>query len=264
MTTLRDVWIQIQAFLPGLFRRSFKTHASVRVSDVTQSLDFYRKLGFRPVTSSRGDEVILLRNHRGNELNLVSGVSNSNSAGQSVGSQAVFRVENLSQTIEQLRHIEADIIDDAMTRRLRLTDPDQNDIEFFQQLDRSSLADERIYHIATEAELSAGLSEHYYLPPDKDRFVRARARSAFLALACRRVAEETQASPLIVELDESKLSLEAQLLDDADFDADKPDDRSAYPLVHSPISREALTAVGTCQEKNGEFLWPDKFRTLIE
>lgn len=259
MAPIRNLWIQIQALILSLFRRSLKTHASLRVSDVTTSLSFYRKLGFRQVTSSRSDEVILLRNHRGDELNIVSGVSNSDSMKPVSVS---FQTENLNRAFEQLQHWYSDvaIIDDATTRRLQLTDPDNNCIEFFQARERDSLLAEGVYHVTTRAELLAGLSEHYYLPPDREnRFVRARARSAFLELACNRVAEETKGIPILIEMDESQLSIEAQLSDESDYGAPLRETSSAYPHVNSPIPRQALTALGTCDEKDGAFSWPSRF-----
>ncbi len=258
MASLRNLRIRIQAALLSLFRKSFRTHASVRVSDQTSALAFYRRLGFRPVTSSRGAEVTLLRNHRGDELNIVTG----SGPAQPSRSAVSFRVENLHRQLADLQtgFPGLETIEDAMTRRLQVADPDGNVIEFYQQIDRSALTDAHLYHIATRAELSAGLSEHYYLPPEREnRFVRARARSAFIALACKRVAEEANGTPLIIEMDENGVSIEAQLLDDAEFDSSSPGQRSAYPRVNSPIPRQALTAVGVCGENNGDFSWPSRF-----
>ncbi len=265
MRSLRKLWIQTRSFLLSLLRRSFRTHASVWVSDLTQSLSFYRELGFRQVTSTRGDEVILLRNHRGDEINLVR--STPDEEGRRSVSHAVFQIEDLDKELPNLRslHPELEIIDDAMTRRVQLNDPRGNVIEFYEQRHRNARPGTRIYHIATQPEINAGLTEHYYLPPDEEnRFVRARARSAFVSLVCQRVAEEANAVPLVVEMDESQLSIEAQLVDDAGFDPVDARTQDTYPRVNSPIPRPALTAVGACEEQDGDCLWPTRFTTLTE
>ncbi len=52
-------------------RNSRQAHGSVSITDMNAAMTFYEKLGFKKVTSSRGDEVVLLRNTMGDELNLV-------------------------------------------------------------------------------------------------------------------------------------------------------------------------------------------------
>lgn len=263
MGLLRHFSIQIRAFFLSLIRRSFKTHGSVRVSDLAISLDFYRKLGFRQVMSTQGGEVLLLRNHRGDEINIARQISAS--TGQVTSSSIAIQAGNLERELPHLQTVQVNlaIVEDSFTRRVQLTDPDGNEIEFYERIDSSDLSRVRVYHIATESELTAGLTPDYYLPPDEDnRFVRARARSAFLALSCKRVAEEAMATPLVVEMDEGKLSIESQLFDDLEIDSGKPDTRSVYPRVNSPIPRDAIASVGLCEKKGGDFLWPSRFSTL--
>ncbi len=265
MQTLRRWLIQIQSFLLSFVRRSFSTHASVRISDLTQSLDFYRRLGFRQVRATRGEEVVLLRNHRGDELNLVLEVTTANKANKMPHSPVSFRVENLIENLEHLQswYPDLEITNDATTKSLQLVDPDNNVVEYYEQIDPAVLTRERIYHIATQPELIAGLSTHYYLPPDKEnRFVRARARTAFIALACKRVAAVTEAPPLIIELDESELSIESPLFDDSDLASADSSSQSAYPHVNTPIPIRAINAVGLSEARNGEFLWPTQFGTV--
>lgn len=83
-----------------------------------------------------------------------------------------------------------------------------------------------------------------------------------MSLVCKRIAEETEADPLIVEMDPNKLSIEEQLFDDADFDSSRSSEQSTYPHINSPIPREALIAVGSCEEIRGDFPWPAKFVPL--
>ncbi len=263
MGSLDTAWRNLRAFLLGLIKRSFAAHGSLRVSDKARSLDFYQRLGFRRVTATRGGEVILLRNHQGDEINLVPNAAESNL--ELSTDSVVIAVEHLDVEVSRLRSVQPDleIAEDGFARRVRVTDPDGNHIEFYEQLDTRSAPQARIYHVATESELAAGLSQDYYLPPNEEnRFVRARAHAALLTLTCNRVASATTAVPLIVELNDHLLSIESQLLDDSEFDSAKPGADSAYPRVNSPIPREAITGVGVCREKNGDYLWPESFASL--
>lgn len=265
MRLARELWIRASAFLLSLLRRSFTTHASVPVADVERSLRFYEVLGFRQVKSSRNSEVTLLRNYRGDELNLVSGLRRSSAVERSEAAHVSFGVKRLAPVLARLRsrRLALETREDAMTRRLLLVDPDGNRVEFYEPLDRDSLGEERLFHVATEAELIEGLEEHYYLPPEKEnRFVRARARSAFLALACERVAKEAEGVPLLIPMEEAELSIEAQVVDESDFDSPPRTTLSPYPHVNAPIPRTALTAVGVCEEENGSFSWPSRFVSL--
>ena len=176
-----------------------------------------------------------------------------------------LEVNDLQRDLNQLQswYHDLEITEDSISRRIRLSDPDGNVIELSELLDPKRLSEKNIYHIATQSELIAGLSEHYYLPPNTEkRFVRARARSAFMSLACNRVAEEVKSAPLVIEMDKNKLSIEEQLLDEADFDSKHPIEQSTYPHVNSPIPRHALTAVGECVEVGGDIPWPSKFVSL--
>jgi len=277
MAMMSTLWIRLKSDLLSLFKRSLKSHGSVHVSDLSQSLAFYRRLGFSKVTASRGQEVTLLRNHRGDELNLVLGASRLNVSDRHLKPHVSFQVDSLDSLLSLLRSsfgaafgsslegggTDFQVIEHAMSRRLALIDPDQNVVEFFETLGRDVQSRQEVYHIVTRPELIAGLSEHYYLPPEEqNRFVRAKARSAILAIACQRVAEEVDDVPLIVELVQDELSIESQLFDDADYDAPLADTHSTYPRVNSPIPRRALKAVGVCQTGEGDFSWPARFASV--
>ncbi|MEM9623833.1 MAG: VOC family protein [Pseudomonadota bacterium] len=251
-------WIHARSFVLSLFRRSFKRHASIRVSNLPASLAFYRQLGFHVVTATRSSEVTLLRNHRGDELNLVViGPGNTPAPGAVVS----WQIPQLSRELDRLQGAfpELNALEDATSRRLRLTDPDGNVVEFYELLKKDAIATTQIFHIVTRQELLDGLSEHYYMPPHADnRFVRARPRAAILAIVCERVNNETQAPALIVQLDESALDIEAQLVDEGDFD-NPAEDRSPYPRVAAPITRQALTGVGIVPTDGGADAWPLQF-----
>lgn len=256
-------WRQIRSLALSLFKRSFKAHESVFVSNVSRSLAFYQKLGFRRVTSTRADEVVLVRNHRGDEVNIVERPITG--AIKKATSRVSLEVGDLEQELSQLRHWypHCEIIEDSVTKRVELTDPDGNTIELNAMLEPKQRAKSNIYHIATHSELIAGISEHYYLPPDSEnRFVRARARSAILSLACNRIAQEVDSAPLIIEMDVHQLRVEEQLFEESDFDSLHSKDYSTYPRVNSPIARNAIVAVGACEEVGGEFPWPKKFQPL--
>jgi len=58
MSLIKRCWDWVRSFLLSFVKRSFKAHESVWVSDLEKSLDFYKKIGFRRVTATRGDEVV--------------------------------------------------------------------------------------------------------------------------------------------------------------------------------------------------------------
>ena len=260
---------RLRAFIQRLRRRSLQTHASVRVTDLDRALTFYRQLGFKQVTESRASEVVLLRHATGGELNLVT-LPGQTDKDPTSDVTAQFLVDDLQHQFEQLPSPFANlaIIEDATLRRLPLQDPDGNRIEFLQHIDTASLAKPRVYHFATVAQLLEGLSEHYYLPPEQEnQFILARPRAALLSLAAQRISQQTDAPLVLVQLDDSLLSLESQLLDDDDFDHGDRQTSSSYPKVNTPIPRQAITAIGRYGQHDGhdgkdEYVWPEQFVSL--
>ncbi|MEM7077641.1 MAG: VOC family protein [Pseudomonadota bacterium] len=245
----------LHTMLPRLFRRSAHTHASVAVRDLSRALNFYRRLGFRRITASRNDEVVLLRNARGDELNLCV-------APRKPGA-AEFAIDDLDACITALRNVDLAPDIDVQGGRVRVEDPDGNRIAFFKQRPRGEHTD--IFHITTAAELAAGLSEHFYLPPNaRNRFVQASPGSALIALTCARVAQETSSAPVIVALERASLNIEAPILFEADIDKAQRPTHSSYPHVTSPINRQAITGVGICRQTADEYVWPDRFQTAEE
>lgn len=249
-------WRRLRARVLNLLPRSLRTHASLNITDLPRALAFYDLLGFQPVVASRSQEVVLLRNHRGDELNLVLGHTRSRNP-----TSVTFMVKDLQREAAFLSaHLPAlEFIEEATGRRLQVQDPDGNRIGFLTRTPER--AAKRIFHLLTHNELRAGLGVHYYLAPDApNRFVRAQPRAALLSLCAQRVAEETGEIPWIAELDPSQLSMEVGYVDEST----PPDvaDRSAYPQVLNPIPRSALIAVGKCEPRDDEYPWPATFHTL--
>ena len=251
------MWQRFLTFVLSLFKRSLRTHSSIVVSNRQQALAFYKMLGFRQVMSSRADEVTLLRNHRGDELNVVTD-PNRTIEPASVAFEIRGGLANFADLVPSNLHLK--ILEDAATRRIVLRDPDGHRVEFFETLDKTERSAERLFHLVTADELEAGLSEHFYMPPPIERrFVRAPSRSAFMSIACQRVAEECGRTPLLLEMNTEKLSLE-EALDTSEIGMSSS--ASTYPHVHSPIAREAILSVGVFDKSDDEYLWPTQQQSL--
>ena len=216
------VFQRLLSYLSSLFKRSFRAHGTVSVSDFGRAEEFYKQFGFRRVMSSRGDEVVLLRNHRGDELNLVRHGMKS--------STVEFQVERLSD-VEALVELDPESGRDGLGSSVRFRDPDGNYIEFYEVKEKRSRPKKSVYHIATREELSSGLTEHYYMPPTADRrFVYSSVDSSLVDIA---LAQMDANNTIIVEMDERQLSFRSEFDDDTDR-------IGTYPDVNSPIPREAL------------------------
>lgn len=252
-----------RSLLFSFIKRSFKAHASISISNLESSLEFYQKLGFRRVTSTRAAEVVLIRNHHGDEINLIP--RSSVGVSKPASSRVLLEVGDLAYEMKQIElwYTDAKIISSPVSKRAEIIDPDGNTIELNELLNPKQRPTVNIYHLATHAELVAGLSEHYYLPPAAEkRFVRARPHSAFVSLACYRIAQEVNSAPLVIEMDAQQLSVEEQFLVESDFDSRHVKDELTYPRVNSPITRTAIVSVGKCVEDNGDFPWPKEFYPL--
>ena len=230
---------RILSFLSSFIKRSFKTHGTISVADLERSNAFYQQLGFRRVMSSRGDEVVLLRNHLGDELNLVK------RAGERV--TVAFESESLVD-LQALTALNPQVSQDGLGPRVGFTDPDGNNVEFYQVNSNLNRPVKSVFHIATREEVLAGLSEHYYMPPTAARrFVYANEDSSFVEIA---LAQLDGDGGLIVEMDKTRLSFRSVFDDDVDR-------IGTYPEVNSPIPREALLFAS-------ESAGPRKFRPLDE
>ena len=124
MSALTSILDRIRSWALSLWKQSFASHSSVRVTHLTDSVEFYQRLGFRKVRSSRGDEVVLLRNHQGAELNLVP--VRTDNATSLPSSSISFEVANLTSYREQIsEHVEIVLSEsDATSHRLVVCDPD--------------------------------------------------------------------------------------------------------------------------------------------
>ena len=260
--------VRLRSRLLSLWKRSWGAHASLPASDLEASLAFYAQLGFSQVSASRGGEVTLLRNHQGAELNLVKVAPDklARDEGSAGNPQSVaIETHQLLGYVTELRNAfpTLELERDAVSNRVTLLDPHHNRIEFFELLDRSERARKRIYHVATESEIGAGLSEHYYMPPSQaQRFLYCAERSALVDLACNRVAAESNAAPMVVEMEQEQLTIEAEWHGDSDQAAD--DSRlSTYPRVLSPIPRSAIVAIGRCELNAERYSWPERFRSQL-
>ncbi len=259
---LRSLWLRIN-------RRSLQSHVSFWVSDLEQAQQFYQRLGFSPVTATRGKEVTMLRNARGDELNLVRASASTDNFAKSRTGSAAFPIGDLGHERDKIQswYGPITVYRDAVAQRFHLLDPDTNIIEFYQPgaIERRT-AD--IYLILTQTELSTGLSDHYFQPPTGDnRFVRAHHHSAFMEMAMQRVAEETQDVPWVVILDAEKLQTDEPLASEiemGDIEFDKQATSSAYPLVYAPISQEALLSAGRCESDDGGYRWPSNFLSIAD
>ena len=230
---------RILAFLSSFLKRSFKTHSTIPVADFDQAQAFYMQLGFRRVMSTRGDEVVLLRNHRGDELNLVK------RARERV--TVAFETDNLID-LQALTDLSPQMARDGLGPRVVFIDPDGNSVEFYQVNSRPNRPVKSVFHIATREEVLAGLSEHYYMPPSAERrFVYASEDSSFLDIA---LAQLDADGGLIVEMDKTRLSFRSVFDDDVDR-------IGTYPEVNAPIPREALLLAS-------ESTQPLSFRPLDE
>jgi catechol 2,3-dioxygenase-like lactoylglutathione lyase family enzyme/uncharacterized protein (DUF952 family) len=260
----RKIWGWVRSLITSLMKQSFKTHSSFWVSDLEASLRFYRKLGFREVMSTRGAEVILLRNHRGDELNLMPRSPDSKALAPRSPASMTLRVDDLQRDLAQLQSWYPDLkmTEDAVSRQVRLVDPDSNVVELLEVIEPRRRSKKSIYHIATQTELATGLDGHYYVPPNGEyRFVSCRARSTFVAFSCKKVAEESGSMPLVIEMDQNKLRIEEEWLD-SEIDSRRSLQPTTYPHVYTPIPRHAIIAVGKCEEIDGDFAWPDQFMPL--
>ena len=199
MEAIRRFADRVRALVFSLWKRSLADHASVQVTNLEDSILFYRGLGFRRVTSSKNDEVVLLRNHQRAELNLVRHQQANDAPFRSRSvSIEVTGLERLLNRIGK-QHPGVTIEKDATSTRVVISDPDGNSIEFYELIDRKRRPPERIYHVATESEISNGLSEHYYMPTmEERRFMHCAERSSIAELVLNRVAAETGERPLLL------------------------------------------------------------------
>ena len=199
MEAIRRFADRVRALVFSLWKRSLADHASVQVTNLEGSILFYRGLGFRRVTSSKNDEVVLLRNHQRAELNLVRHQQANDAPFRS--RSVSIEVTGLERLLNQIgkQHPGVTIEKDATSTRVVISDPDGNSIEFYELIDRKRRPPERIYHVATESEISNGLSEHYYMPPmEERRFLHCPERSSIAELVLNRVAAETGERPILL------------------------------------------------------------------
>ena len=251
---MQKLWVHIRALVLGLFKRSFRSHASFHVTNLEAAKSFYNGIGFKIVTATRNNEVVLLRNHLGDELNLVVGKSNP--------AAASFEVPDLNREWRFFKDTQLNIAikHQESIKCIEIVDPDGNTLSFVEN--NTTQVTPQIYHIATKQELTAGLSDHYYMPPsDDNRFIRVQPNAAMLVLACNQIAEKTAESPLVIELMEELISTSEQLEDFSETRS-KAFANSVYPKVNSPIPRQALYAVGQCELHNNNYNWPEEFKPL--
>ncbi len=230
-------------------------HASVRTRDVGRASSFYRRLGYREITATRGAEVVLLRNGRGHELNLVA------DAGDFTPSNVSLPVEDIDKALDRLSPdaSAAHVRYDAMNRRVRLSDPDGNDVELVQPLERR--LEDGLFLVVTAAELRHGLSQHYFLPPAGERrFVAAPARSAFIELVASKLAPTTSDDILTVTIDSARVSMD----DEWGEVSAAPVPVVRFPRVLLPVDREALTAVRVFEREGDELIWPGRSVSVDE
>ena len=225
---------KVKSFILSLPKKSFRTHGAVPVSDLETAIQFYRQFGFREVIASRADEVVLLRNHRGDELNLLS------------LDQPTTHVEYESDDVTSLvaqSELQGVVSQDSASLRVRFEDPDGNVIEFFEMRARVDQANDVVFHFVAKNELEAGLSDHYYMPPVADRrFVYADRQSAFLEMALAQ-ANDTLVEPFVLELDVQQLSFRDEFEEDVGRDK-----IGKYPQVNSPIVRGAIVSGGRLED----------------
>ena len=259
MSALTSILNRIRSWVLSLWKQSFASHSSVRVTQLPDSVAFYQRLGFRKVRSSRGDEVVLLRSHQGAELNLVP-VRTDNAT--SLPSNSIsFEVANLASYREQIsEHVEIVLWErDATSHRLVVCDPDSNRLEFYELIPKEQRSSPQLYHVASNTELTSGLSQHYYMPPmDEKRFLYCPPQAAIAEIVVSRVARDTNAPPFIIELDQNQVSVEEEWEHEG-REANPSPRLSTYPHVHSPIPRSAIVAIGRCEGVDGSYGWPRRF-----
>lgn len=258
------IWVQRR--FRRLRKSSLAVHSSVVVSDLSRTLAFYKRLGFRRVSATRSDEITLLRNRSGAELNLIRQQVAEMPAAHA-RSSATVPVANLDKTMTHLRRRGIEIASGPFTgptsRWFIVHDPDANQIEFFQTVARGD-AQSALFHLVTGQELAAGITDAYYLPPEAEkRFVYCRTGSAILLVAATNLRKQVEEDLILVQLDPSAVSLAPTL--HSDFDIDKSvavNDISTYPDVYSPIDIDAISGAAKLPSNAGSFQWPERFGSL--
>ena len=119
-------------------------HIGIRVRDLDQALKFYRLLGFDLLHRAKGDDVAILKNHAGVELNLIfnanAGDPGTNVLMDAPGKYAGYthmalRVASIPTAIDVLRANDIAItqgpvsFDDSGQVSVFIRDPDRNVIE---------------------------------------------------------------------------------------------------------------------------------------
>lgn len=237
-----------------VLRRSLTTHGSIATRDVGLASAFYSRLGYREVTATRGAEVVLLRNDRGHELNLIVRRSALEPA------KVSLPIEDLDQALHDLGMAPADVRlrADALGRRARVTDPDGNELELIEPRRQATSAPHGLYLVVTATELRDGLSAHFFMPPEAERrFVAAPSGSAFIELLAAKLAKTTEDDVLIVVIDTGRVSIEDEWHDDPVQAMRRQ--RARYPRVLRPVDRAALVFVGIIDRDGDDSVWPSAF-----
>ncbi len=243
---------------------SLRHHGSVWVTDIQRSLEFYRKLGFRRIASSRNSVVTLLRNRSGDELNLVYS-ARATSTRLHTPTFVSFDVISLEGALEGSADLLGglEISESPIGRIASLLDPDSNTLEFIETRGHDKTKSRHIFHIVVPTEFGLGLGESYYSPPEgRYQFVRCGHNSVFGLYACQAQYATKRELPLVIKLDERAVNLQDEvLLTELDLDAEEA--TSTFPVVYGPIPKLAMLSVGhTSISESGNILWPAQFKPL--
>jgi len=118
-------------------------HIGIRVSDLDRAMEFYRVLGFNIEYQSENDAVVIIKNGRGIEINLIYNVNDTNGGKNilmDVGvkyagyTHIALGVDSIKRTIDVLGANEIQITQGPVTMRegtvaVFVRDPDGNVIE---------------------------------------------------------------------------------------------------------------------------------------
>jgi uncharacterized protein (DUF952 family) len=123
-----------------------------------------------------------------------------------------------------------------------------------------------IYHIVTESDLRAHLSNESYTPASLGEcgFIHCALRSSVVAVANDYFAEASE-RVLLLEIDAERLTSEVRYeaaAPIAEGELSHLATSTQFPHVYGPINTEAITGVGVLAVEPGGYLWPREFEAL--
>jgi lactoylglutathione lyase len=119
-------------------------HIGIRVADLDRARDFYRIFGFKELRAADNDDVVVMKNSRNVEINIIFNANNTNDNKNILMdvpdkypgyTHVAFRVESIAKTVESLNENGIEITQGPVAFgadghvSVFLRDPDRNTIE---------------------------------------------------------------------------------------------------------------------------------------